>query len=80
MSRTKLFIDAISAAALLHTPLSQAESIVDGTYESAGDASGAGVCTLVIKSITDERKYGDASYELESTGDGACEWSAIALS
>ncbi|MBT3530704.1 MAG: hypothetical protein HOF74_04750 [Gammaproteobacteria bacterium] len=80
MSRTKLFIAAISTAALLYTPLSQAESLVDGTYQSEGDSNGTGKCTLIIKSITESRKYGDESFELESSGDGACEWSAIGLS
>jgi hypothetical protein len=80
MSKSRILIAALSAAALSYIPLSQAESLVDGEYLSEGDVNGKGVCTLVVKSITEGRKYGDESFELESSGDGACEWSAIGLS
>ncbi|NKB32234.1 MAG: hypothetical protein GKR91_03975 [Pseudomonadales bacterium] len=57
-----------------------AESLVDGTYQSNGDDRGAGKCTLQVKSIEEAHKYGDEVFELESSGDGACEWSALAIS
>lgn len=58
----------------------QAESLVDGVYKSQGDAKGTGKCTLVIKSIEEAHKYGDEAFELESSGEGSCEWSAIGMS
>jgi len=59
---------------------SHAESLVDGVYESAGDAKGNGKCTLSIASIDESHKYGDTAFELESSGEGSCEWSAIGMS
>ncbi|NQV69022.1 MAG: hypothetical protein HQ498_03240 [Pseudohongiella sp.] len=80
MSKIKLLIGSLASAALFYAPLSLAESIVDGTYLSEGASNGTGKCTLTIKSITQSPKYGDETFELESSGDGACEWSAIGLS
>ena len=37
-------------------------------------------CTLSIISFEKEHKYGDDTFDLESTGDGACEWTAIGVS
>jgi hypothetical protein len=34
---------------------------------------------LLLKQIEQTQKYGDAAFELESTGEGACEWSAIGM-
>lgn len=80
MSKLKLLIGTFASIALFYAPLSQAESIIDGTYLSDGAENGTGKCTLTIKSITGSPKYGDETFELESTGDGACEWSAIGVS
>ena len=80
MRKLKLLIGALVSVALFYAPLSQAESIVDGVYLSDGADNGTGRCTLTIKSITEDPKYGDETFELESSGDGACEWSAIGLS
>lgn len=80
MSKLKLLIGTLASAALFYAPLSQAESLVDGVYLSDGADNGTGRCTLTIKSITENPKYGDETFELESSGDGACEWSAIGLS
>lgn len=60
--------------------LSHAESLVDGVYQSAADANGHGQCTLQIRALTQSHKYGDEVFELESSGEGACEWSAIGIS
>lgn len=59
---------------------SYAESMVDGVYESAGDEKGGGKCTLSIASFDEPHKYGDTAFELESSGEGSCEWSAIGMS
>ena len=80
MSKTKLLIGTLAAAAALYAPLTLAESLVDGVYISDGATNGTGKCTLTVKSITEDPKYGDETFGLESSGDGACEWSAIGLS
>ena len=72
-------MSSFSAAAMLAVS-AQAETLVDGVYKSAGDANGNGQCTLVIRSVDEEHKYGDDVFELESTGDGACEWTAMGVS
>lgn len=65
---------------MLFSQIARAESLVEGVYRSPGDANGNGQCTLVIKSVEQDHKYGDELFELESTGDGACEWSALGVS
>ncbi len=79
MNKLLVLLSSISTAAMLATS-AQAESLVDGVYQSAGDANGNGVCTLVIKSVNEQHKYGDELFELESSGDGACEWTAMGVS
>lgn len=79
MKRLALLSPCLLAGALF-AQAAHAESLIDGVYRSAGDANGNGQCTLVIKSMDEEHKYGDAVFELESTGDGACEWSAVGMS
>ncbi len=79
MKKPILLLSSLLTTALLATN-AQAESLVDGTYKSSGDANGNGQCTLIIKSLEESHKYGDEVFELESTGDGACEWSAIGMS
>lgn len=75
------YISAIcSFLFFLYIPVSLAESLVDGVYRSDGDDRGMGKCTLLISSIDQSHKYGDQAFELESSGDGACEWSAIGMS
>ena len=71
----KLFATVV-ATSLLSANV-QADSLIDGIYKSAGDANGRGQCTLTIKSVDEPHKYGDEMFEMESTGDGACEWSAV---
>ncbi|MCG8412810.1 MAG: hypothetical protein MI746_01210 [Pseudomonadales bacterium] len=79
MKKPILLLSSLLTTALLATN-TQAESLIDGTYKSAGDDNGNGQCTLIIKSLDESHKYGDEVFELESTGDGACEWSAIGMS
>jgi len=60
-----------------------AESIIDGTYHTAGDGTEgaqATPCALTISSLPESHKYGDALFLLESSGAGACNWSAIGVS
>lgn len=54
--------------ALLLIPAAKAQSLVDGTYQSAGDANGKGQCTLSIRSLEQAHKYGDQVFELGSSG------------
>jgi len=68
------------AAGLVLSGLSHAESLVDGIYLSGGDNNGKGKCTLSLKSTDTTNKYGDDTFELESSGDGSCEWSALGIS
>ncbi len=76
----KILQHAALAAGLAYLPASLADSLIDGTYYSPGDSDGQGSCTLVISSLPTEHKYGDELFQLESSGDGACEWSAIGMS
>lgn len=69
----------MSLASLLATSV-QAESLIDGVYKSAGDANGNGQCTLMIRAVDQTHKYGDDIFELESSGEGACEWTAVGVS
>lgn len=80
MKKSFLLSACCSVLFFLHIPLSQAESLVDGMYLSDGDDRGLGKCTLLVSSIDQNHKYGDQAFELESSGDGACEWSAIGMS
>lgn len=57
-----------------------ADSLVDGVYFSPAGENGRGACLLTVSSLGEEPKYGDQLFKLESSGEGACEWSAIGLS
>ncbi|MFK7864985.1 MAG: hypothetical protein AB8B95_12260 [Pseudohongiellaceae bacterium] len=80
MRKLNLLIGTALSAGLLLSSAAQAESLVDGIYQSNGDDSGKGKCTLMLKSTNTENKYGDETFELESSGDGSCEWSALGIS
>ena len=81
MKKLNLLLAALASTALLYTPFSQAESLVDGVYQAEGDARGTGKCILTIKSIDNpSNQYGDDTFELESSGEGSCEWSAVGMS
>lgn len=80
MNKIKVALGALSLSALMLNSAAQADSLVDGVYQSDGDSSGAGQCTLIIRSVEQSHKYGDELFELESSGDGACEWSAVGIS
>jgi hypothetical protein len=67
-------------SALMLNSTAHADSLVDGVYQTDGDSNGAGQCTLIIRSVEQSHKYGDELFELESSGDGACEWSAVGIS
>ena len=57
-----------------------ADSLIDGIYVSPSDENGLGACELTITGLTEAPKYGDQLFKIESSGDGACEWSAIGMS
>lgn len=81
MKKTKLLFGIITSAAIVLAPHAIADSLVDGAYKTVTDGSeGAMACTLVIHSLDAEHKYGDGMFELESSGTGACNWSAIGVS
>ncbi len=80
MNRSKLLITTLLFAALSYAQTGLAQSLVDGEYLSDGAENGTGKCTLSIISFEKEHKYGDDTFDLESTGDGACEWTAIGVS
>lgn len=80
MSKSKLFLGTVLSTGLLLSSLAHSESLVDGVYQSGGDDNGKGKCTLIVKSTDTENKYGDETFELESSGDGSCEWSALGIS
>lgn len=76
----KKVITVCGLAMSLIGTLLHAESMVDGVYFSPAGENGRGACLLTISSIGEEPKYGDQLFKLESSGEGACEWSAIGLS
>ena len=80
MNRSKLLIATLLFAVLSYAQTGLAQSLVDGEYLSDGAENGTGKCTLSIISFEKEHKYGDDTFDLESTGDGACEWTAIGVS
>lgn len=80
MIKVKLASGALMLSALMLNSIAHADSLVDGVYQTDGDSNGAGQCTLVIRSVEQSHKYGDELFELESSGDGACEWSAVGIS
>ncbi len=80
MTKMKSLLAAVMGSALCFGSTAFADSLVDGTYMSEGDDRGLAKCTLTLKSIEEEHKYGDEVFELESSGDGSCEWSALGIS
>ncbi len=80
MKKSNLLLGAAVTAGLLLSSSLQAQSLVEGIYQSSGDANGKGKCTLTLTNLDQEHKYGDELFEIESSGDGACEWSAVGLS
>ena len=80
MIKVKLASGALMLSALMLNSTAHADSLVDGVYQTDGNSNGAGQCTLIIRSVEQSHKYGDELFELESSGDGACEWSAVGIS
>ena len=80
MNKAKPISTALLAITLLTAQSGFGQSLVDGKYVSDGAENGTGKCELSITSFEKEHKYGDDTFDLESTGDGACEWTAIGVS
>ncbi|MEX0964775.1 MAG: hypothetical protein WDZ52_12120 [Pseudohongiellaceae bacterium] len=80
MQKAKLIFAAALSIALIQAQAGFAQSLVDGNYLSDGAENGTGKCTLSIARIESNHKYGDDAFGLESTGEGACEWTAIGVS
>ncbi|MDO8908357.1 MAG: hypothetical protein Q7W55_07645 [Pseudohongiella sp.] len=57
----------------------QAQTMIEGVYLSPSGENGRGGCTLEIRSLGKSPKYGDELYALISSGEGACEWTAVGL-
>jgi hypothetical protein len=80
MKKSTLISAALLSLTLSYAQAGFSESLVDGDYVSDGAENGTGKCTLSINSFEKEHKYGDDTFDLESSGDGACEWTAIGVS
>ena len=80
MKKSRLISAALLSVTLAYAQAGLSQSLVDGDYISDGAENGTGKCTLSIISFEKEHKYGDDTYDLESSGDGACEWTAIGVS
>lgn len=80
MKKSRLISAALLSVTLSYAQAGLSQSLVDGNYISDGAENGTGKCTLSITSFAKEHKYGDDTYDLESSGDGACEWTAIGVS
>lgn len=79
MKKTLMLTSAALSLALT-VPAGYAQSLIDGVYNSPSGENGRGACQLTISSLGEETKYGDQLFRLESSGEGACEWSAIGMS
>jgi hypothetical protein len=53
--------------------------MIEGVYLSSSGENGRGGCTMEVKNLGKSPKYGDNLYALISTGEGACEWTAVGL-
>jgi hypothetical protein len=80
MKKSNLLFTGILSIALSFSQSALGQSLVDGDYISDGAENGTGKCKLTITSFVKEHKYGDDTFDLESSGDGACEWTAIGVS
>lgn len=80
MKTRNIILSACAGMLMSVSMLASAESLVDGVYQSEGDDKGTGKCTLQLISLDEAHKYGDQAFELESSGEGSCEWSAIGMS
>ena len=81
MNKARILGGITVASVLMFAPAISAETLAHGIYKTVTDGSeGASTCTLVVRSMANVHKYGDAMFELESTGDGACNWSAVGVS
>ena len=78
--KKNLILSCLALAAGAMTSVANADSLIDGVYHSPSGDNGRGACALTITSLSEETKYGDQLFQLESSGEGACEWSAIGLS
>ena len=56
-----------------------AQTMIEGVYLSSSGENGRGACTMEVKSLGKSPKYGDDLYALISSGEGACEWTAVGL-
>jgi hypothetical protein len=56
-----------------------AQTMIEGVYLSSSGENGRGGCTMEVKNLGKSPKYGDNLYALISTGEGACEWTAVGL-
>ncbi len=77
------FLGILLISTLGAAQTAQADSLIDGNYRTATDGSegaNATPCNLSIQSLTGTHKYGDELFQLESSGAGACNWSAVGVS
>jgi len=75
-----LRILAMAAGGLLLSSTAWSQSPIEGIYLSPAGENGRGSCRLEVKSMGRSPRYGDELYSLISSGEGACEWTAIGLS
>ena len=80
MKGSKMLLAALFSFLLAYAQAGLAQSLVDGGYLSEGADNGTGKCTLAITSFKKDHKYGDDTFTLESSCEGACEWTAIGVS
>jgi hypothetical protein len=69
----------LASALSISSSLVSAQTMIEGVYLSPSGENGRGACTLEIRSLGKSPKYGDDIYALISTGEGACEWTAVGL-
>jgi hypothetical protein len=69
----------ILAVSVLATSNVLGQTMIEGVYMSSAGENGRGGCTLEVKSLGKSPRHGDDMYSLISTGEGACEWTAIGL-
>lgn len=75
----KLPIFAVLAGSCLLMSSAWAQTPIEGVYYSPAGDNNRGSCRLEVTSMGRSPKYGDHLYSLASTGEGACEWTAVGI-
>jgi len=68
----------LAGSCLLMSP-AWSQTPIEGVYHSPAGENNRGSCRLEVTSMGRSPKYGDHLYSLASSGEGACEWTAVGI-